>query len=73
MSEPERRSLEDYGPTSAMRELELVHAIEAAVVRHEPCACGRPLVQRRGETIEDVVRQHQLTARHRAWRVETGV
>ena len=40
--------------------------------RLEWCACGIYVVQHRGESIQGVVRRHNDTPQHQAWRAERG-
>jgi hypothetical protein len=37
-------------------------------VRSEPCSCGGTIVQYLGETPADLVRVHNATPEHQAWR-----
>lgn len=40
------------------------------VIRGEPCACGGWIVQHLGQSIPEVVTDHNRTVQHRAWRYE---
>lgn len=41
-----------------------------AVIRLEPCACGRHAEQLAGEGIDEAARRHNATVDHLLWRAE---
>ena len=48
------------------------HPVNEDRERLEWCACGIYVVQHSGEAITAVVRRHNATPQHQAWRAERG-
>ena len=60
--------LDSYPALRVIREPDLLPTI-----RVEFCACGEYVRQLAGDTITDVVRRHNATITHRAWRYTSSL
>ena len=59
-------AMESYPTLRQMHEIDLIPTI-----RVEFCACGEYVRQLAGDTITDVVRRHNPSIPHRAWRYQS--